>query len=241
MSEARALYRSINGEGRPRVLVEEPTDFYTSTSNTQFHPTYVYETGGSVDYSKIIPGMRIVAVEERSGQGDLVVWGRITVVSDATDRLYVDEWMNGFPTDGSQFVVNGWVVDFPHCQKLSQTFDPEQLVHKLWRGRKASKFYGYHYTMTMDYSTHISADAIYAAGRVFNHKETDDLILIPHRDKPAVQYRVTWAGPLDIANFGIGGGHQDVVIKLQGKELVPFPADGTGYGFKYGTSYGTRL
>lgn len=313
MSEANPVFRSITGEGKPRIRVRKPTNAWASYNTTTYTATTVTEamsgtvvvtssaaaddsvtfnaahglalgdrvliaghsgstpslnaewtvtkvyssvkigitcnitTGGSggtgrkvPNFTKVRAGMAVVASKTRASLSNLPVYGRITNTDSTNKILTVAEWIGGTPNNTDTYVVNGWIVDLPYCQQLTQRFAPEQLVHELYRKRKASRFYGYQYEATVDYSAFASADMLYLLDNVLNCGEDDALILTPYVDK-AWQYNVLLNQPLSLGLFGIAGGHRGVKLVFEGKDLVAFPATGSGYGFSYALYYGTGL
>lgn len=199
-------------------------------------------TTGTVKRIPKFPGRNIVARMRvsnlASGFAGGLKYGKVTAV--AASVLTVDAWRGGTPTNGDVFVVDGWIVDLPRCQSLNETFEPDQLVHNLFRSRKETKFFGYKYRCVLDYSRYIMADTLIDLREQLNLKEDDRLVLIPRADKPNFQYNVYLAEPINLALFGKSAGHKGVTFVLQGKENVNFPTL-SGYGFGYGTNYGTQL
>jgi len=230
----------LSGSGKPRILVIKQTAHYTSTGTTAYTATSASETG-SPSLKAVRAGMRIRSSVTRTGLPDLEVYARITAVNDTSDLITVAEWIGGTPSAAAVFVVDGYVIDLPYCQGLTETFTPDQLIHNLWRSRKSSLFYGWQYSAVLDYSAWIAADTLIDMYPALNLSGTDKIILIPRVDKPGNSYNVIYEGGISIARFGAGAGHKGVQFGFSGKENVAWPIPQSGYGFQYGYTYGTQL
>lgn len=312
MSDRIPNFRSINGEGQPRIILRKVADFWTSFGTLTFGATSVTEakggtvsitgsnaanntltvgighgfvvgyrvevagtsgytpdinrehtvtatdattitidtdftvagTGGTVrrvpDYRSIRAGMRIVAYDGRTPLPDLECYARITAVDNVNKILtFSGGWVGGTP-DLGPFSVNGYVVDLPFSQGIEQVFAPEQLIHSIFRKRLKSKFFGYNYGVTIAYDRWIAADTLYALTPVLNAAETDEIVVVPHIDKPGYNYAVVWDGAIQVRPFGIAGGHAGVAFQFRGKALVQFPSNPSGYGFNYAYNYGVQ-
>lgn len=317
--EAQQGFRTVNGEGRPRIIIRKAASSWTSGTGTTYTSTTVREAKGSTvnisssnasedsvtfatnhglllgerfeiaghtstpdingersviavssptkvvidlnitsgggatgtgrkvpDYRRVSAGMRVTGIVVRGGGlPTLPVYGRITIVtsniSDAYKQLTVAEWVGGTPTDAQVYNVNGYVVDLPYCQKLTETFTAEQLVHPLWRKRLASEFVGWNYGAMLDYSQHIKADTIINLRAMLRMTNTDEIVLVPRVDQPQFQYPVIYDTPIAMSLFGKAGGHSKIIFGFKGKYLMPFPIVTTGYGYNYAKLYGTGL
>lgn len=240
MSSFIPTFTSISGTGRPRMIVKKKTNTYASSGTTAYTATTVSETGTPA-LSAIRAGMRIVSTVTRSSLPPLEVYARVVSVNDTTDVITVAEWVGGTPTDTNAFTVNGWVIDLPYCQSLVEEFEPDQLIHNLYRSRRSAKFFGWQYSARLDYAAWISADTLIDAGVIFNLEEDDELVLVPRVDKPGYNYRVLYDGPIPISRFGKAAGHKGVVLPFRGTANVPWPIPQSGYGFEYSYDYGTQL
>lgn len=234
----KPTFTRINGSGRPRIIVIKDDPVWTSTDET----TFTASGATVVDLESYIhAGMRARSYVVRSGFPSLEVYGRITSVNTTTDVFTVAEWVGGTPTDGQIITIDGYVIDLPYCYALTETFIPDQLIHRLWRSRKASVFYGWQYAAKLDYSTWIAADTLIDMYQALNISEGDKLILIPRVDKPGNAYNVIYDGDISIARFGRGPGHRNVAFGFVGMENVAWPIPQSGYGFAFSTVYGTQL
>jgi len=234
----KPTFTRINGSGKPRIIVIKADAVFTSSDETTFTAT-----GASmVDLDpNVHAGMRARSYVVRAGYPDLEVYGRITAADVDTDTITVAEWVGGTPTDSQIITVDGYVVDLPYCQALIETFTPDQLIHRLWRSRKSSVFYGWQYAAKLDYGTWIAADTLIDMYHALNLSEGDKLILIPRVDKPGNSYNVIYDGDISIQRAGRGPGHRGVSFGFVGTENVAWPIPQSGYGFGYSISYGTQL
>ena len=233
-------FNRINGDGKPRILVIKEDPAYTSSGTTAFTSTTATETGTPV-LSAVRAGMRIRSLVVRAGSPSLEVYARITAVNDTTDTITVAEWIGGTPTNAQPFVVDGYVIDLPYCYALIEKFSPDQLIHRLWRSRKSSVFFGWGYGAHLDYSQWIAADTLIDMYHALNISGADKIILIPRVDKPGNNYNVIYDGDINIQRFGKGPGHRGVSFAFVGTENVAWPIPQSGYGFNYSYDFGTGL
>lgn len=232
--------QSINGVGKPRLIVVKETIW--SSSSTTFISTGV-TIGGAPNLNSlgVRVNQRIASYAVIAGQPNKPVFGKITAIDDVTDFITVDEWVGGTPTNGQTVKGDGWVVDLPRCQDMTEQFTPDVLVHYLWRSRKKAKQYGWIYKCILDYAKYMSADDILAMQQVLNLKPNDKLVLIPRRDNTAFQYNVYYADTVSLSRFGKAGGHKKPVFVFDASEpLASWPLN-TGYGTGYAMNYGIQL
>jgi hypothetical protein len=227
----------IAGGGKPRLIVVHATATPISDNSTQYQPNIVVATNIGTNYGVKV-GMRIHSFRLIDGQPDRKVWGKVTAID--AHRLFVDAWYGGTPTDGQICYRDGWVIDLPACQELTETFIPDQLTHDLYRSRKASLFFGWEYKVELNYAEFIPANTLLELRPALNARPDDTLILIPRIDRPGRQYNVIFDGQIDLARH-VQRGHKKVVLKFRGKENVVFPTPSAGYGYRYGTNYGNQL
>lgn len=241
-----------------RVLIASHTDTTPSLnaewtvsqidSSTEIRIAAVWTGNGSSgtgrkvpNFERVAAGMRVAVAKSRAGQPTLAVYGRITAVDRTNKIITVDQWVGGTPETNDVFAVNGFVVDLPLTQKMQQRFAPIQIVHDLYRNNRASKFFGYEYSCTLDYSVYLSADDLFTLNRVLNVQEDDQLTIVPHVDKIGYEYNVLLDSEIPIGLFGLAGGHRDFVLVFKGKQPYSFPTGASGYGFGYALTYGTGL
>lgn len=198
-------------------------------------------TGGTLQKTPAFAGRgfavgRRIAIEPTTNQA--LKYGKLTTIDDANNVLTVDSWYAGTPTNGSAFKVDGWIADLPYCNDLTERFEPDVLVHNLWRSRKKSKHYGWKYQCSLDYSKGIVGDTFLLIAPHLNMRKEDRLILIPRVDKPEFNYNVFFSESFDLSQLGQGLGHTKPIFTLTGKELVSsFPII-SGYGTNYANNYG---
>lgn len=242
----KTTFPFLQGTDVPRLILISATNVYQSTGTETYSagpPITVSETG-SPDFSDIRPGMRITSTATSGLLSDEPTYARITKVDDPGDILTLDAWVPAQPANSTQFTVNGWVMDIFNPKKggLKQTFTPNQLVHKLFRGRRETKHFGWDYRAVLDYSDHIFDDFLIEIRTALSQIATDQLVFIPHKDKSGFNYNVHIDAPTTLAPFGKTSGHSGVIFTFSGKDKVAdFPLPSAGYGFNYGFDYGTGL
>jgi len=229
----------ISGVGLPRLIVVKNT-IYTSAGATTYTSSSVSEAG-SPSLSALRVGHRITSYVVIGGdKPNKPVFGKITAIDEANDVITVDSWIGGTPTNGQTFIVDGFVVDLPRCQEMTEIFTPDQLVHKLRRSRKETKFYGFDYQCILDYSAYATGDMFYDLLPALNLKQDDRLILIPRRDAPRFQYNVFFAESISLSLYGKTPGYRKPVFVFQTKESVAtWRMVKLGYGTHHGTDYGS--
>jgi hypothetical protein len=229
----------INGVGLPRIIVVKEA-IYTSAGATTYTSTSVIEAG-TPDLSALRVGHRITSFVVIGGdKPNKPVFGKVTAIDDVNDIISVDSWIGGTPTNGQVFVIDGFVIDLPRCQEMTEIFTPDQLIHKLRRSRTETKFYGWGYQCILDYSTYATGDMFYDLLPAFNLKQDDRLILIPRRDAPRFQYNVYYAESISLSLYGKTPGYRKPVFVFQGAENVAtWRMVKLGYGTHFGTDYGS--
>ena len=241
---ANPAIRTINGKGTPRVITE--TDVVLQSTNVSFfvdgNGRYVADFSSNPDpVDAVQAGMRLSSVAVISGQPNKPIYARITAVDEGNYLLYLDAWVPTVPAGTSTAQVDGWVIDLPHCQEITETFEADQNIHNLWRNRIVSKFFGWKYSCVLDYSGYIKPDTIVDARYMLSKDTNESMILIPHKDKPEFQYNVIFDQPINISPFGIAPGYRKLIFGFKGRETVAtLPIAATGYGFGYATNYGVQ-
>jgi len=129
-------------------------------------------------------------------------------------------------------------IDLPRCQEMTEIFTPEHLLHKIFRRRKKTKFYGWSYRCILDYSTFATGNMLDDLRPALNRGESDRLILIPRKDAPGFQYNVFFVEPINLSLFGKSAGYRKPVFVFDAEDLVASFPIRDGYGTHYGTLYG---
>jgi hypothetical protein len=225
----------INGVGLPRLIVIKGT-IYTSAGATTFTSNSVTEAG-SPNFGALQAGHRVTSFVVSAGHPNKPVYAKILSVDDVNDIIVVDQWIGGTPTNNQPIVVDGFVMDLPRCQEMTEVFTPDNLIHKLYRRRTNTKFYGWGYRNILDYSTFATGDMFLDLAPGLNLGETDLLILIPRKDAPQFQYNVYFADAINLSLYGKSPGYRKPVFAFQAKEdVASFPIV-LGYGSGYGINY----
>jgi hypothetical protein len=231
--------RHILGTGRPRVVVITPT-IYTSSGATTFTATSVTEAGTpALVSSGVRVNQRVTSFKVIAGQPDKPVYAKITAIDDSTDTITVDSWIGGTPTDAQVITVDGYIADLPTPENLKESFAPDYLIHKLYRGRKDSIFYGWDYTCEIDYSTNVFGDVLILLKHHFTKEDNKRLILIPRNNNPEFQYNVIYNGAIELSKSR--DGYKGFRLSFIGTELQPSLQMYGGYGTNYATNFGTCL
>jgi hypothetical protein len=187
----------------------------------------------------LFPNQRIVV-----DMIDRVTYSKILSIDTenvSAPSIVIDAWSNGTPSDGSQFVIDGYIADLPRCAEMTEVHSPYTLTHQLYRGRRKSKQFGWSYRCTLDYSKYLSADTILALIEQLNVGPDDSLILIPRNDAPEYQYNVFYRDDINVSLFGLSPGYRKIILSFEAAELQCFPKPYVGYGAGHGWSYGEQL
>ena len=227
--------RIINGVGLPRLIVVKGM-IYTSAGATTFASASVSEAG-SPDLSALQAGHRVTSFVVSAGHPNKPVFAKILSVDDVNDIISVDEWIGGTPTNNQPIVIDGFVIDLPRCQEMTEVFTPDNLIHKLYRRRKDTKFYGWGYRNILDYSTYATGNMLTDLFPGLNLGETDRLILVPRKDAPGFQYNVYFADAINLSLYGKSPGYRKPVFAFEAKEIVASFPIVLGYGSSYGINY----
>ena len=237
--------RSISGEGKPRLCLVKADAIYTSGSGTTF-ALLTITVSADLTSAGILAGHRISSYQTNSGQPDKFTWAKVlSIVCGATTTITVDGWTNGVPSNGQLFTVDGFVMDLPWCYEMTETFDPDVLVHSLWRQDSGTKddpkFRGWKYQCDLDYSQYTRPEDIIALRPALGMGPNDYLLLMPHVDQSGFNYRVYYAGAVKISRFGLTPGYKQLVLSFKATENLPSWPLIDGYGMCYGSSYGYYL
>jgi len=204
-------------------------------------------TGGTArqtpDFRLVRVGMRIASRLVTAGSSDREVYAKVKTVDDILNVITIsdDGWVYGQPTNGQAFSVDGWVIDLPYSEELLETFSPDLLEHNLYRSRIVSKFFGWKYRASVDYSTRILADTLIDMEPALNIERDDKIVLIPRADKPGYNYNCVYGGDISVARYGQSPGHKGFIVSFKGTENVAWPIPRSGYGFQTGEAYGIGL
>ena len=210
---------------------------YFSTGATTYTATTVTEAG-SPDLSNAKINQRIYSTKLGTNPPK-EVYARITFVDDTTDTITVDEWIGGTPTNGQGFFVSGWIADLPRTQELTEHWEQDALTHSLLRHRKVSKYFGWYYSCTLDYSKYAPGDLFVRLRHHLNMKGEDRLVLIPRRDAEQFQYTVRFAAGFDVSMLGEGLANRKPVFVFESTETVSnFNLVLSGWGRSYAQDYG---
>lgn len=224
-----------------------PSEYSKSTGTT-----IIYSATSIVDDATLATtikvGHRVRAVVNNSGFAGTLAYAKITAINSGAKTLTVDEWIGGTPTANNKYIIDGWIADLQRTldNGLVETFEPDVLVHNLFRSKKSTKQFGYKYSATLNFDAYSSPDMLFDMRDVvrFNTLGTDEtVILIPRKDKYQYNYNVFLSGDLSFGIHPSETGHFGLVLEFTGKNNVAIPPQFffAGYGMGYGTVYGTGL
>jgi len=236
--------QSIAGLGKPRLIAEGDT-LYTSTGATTFTATTAYEAS-SPALASIRAGMRIRSTYvPGGGDPNKTAYARVLSVDDASDTITVDAWYPVQPTNAQVFTVDGWIVDLPYCQEMTETFEPDYLIHSLYRGDEGTeikaRFRGWKYTCALDYGRFLQADVYLAMRPALQTATAKSLVLIPRADYPRFNYEVYYSEAVELSRYGVSPGYRKSVFVFRSVRNLPSWPLIAGYGMGYGEAYGTQL
>jgi hypothetical protein len=219
---------------------EALTQAYENTGTSTFDATHAYETG-SPTFGSFPIGARVSSYVV-TGALSYPTYGRIT--GKAVGILTIDAWSNGTPTDGQKFSIDGYIVDLPRTQEMTESFEPDQLIHSCYGGDEGSKiktkFKGYKYKCVLDYSKYATADMLLNLKYILKAAPNDQIILIPRKDASRFQYNVYLGESFELTKQRIDG-YKKPVFVFYGKENVASYAVLDGYGYGYAQNYGVQL
>lgn len=229
----------INGEGTPRLIVIGDLLFESGTGTT-YTSAGVTIVGGA-DLSQLQVGHRIRSAQVVNSIAE-EVYGKVIGFDDDADTIVVDEWSGGVPTNGQKVYIDGFVLDLPRCQELTEFHRPDQLIHRLHRSRSESKHRGWLYRCVVDYSRYIAGDTLLDMIPALSLKETDRLVLITRKDVPEFQYNVHFEDEeIALSFFGRSIGYRKPVFVFVSEDpLASWPIE-ANYGANYANDYGNSL
>jgi len=226
------------------VLTYYGNDYYQTTGTTTYSTTTVVDTVALPSSIKV--GMRIRALKTNAGFAGTLSYAKILSIDAGTKTLTIDEWIGGTPTNGEKYVIDGWIADLPRCEELKEIFEPDNLIHPLYKSRLKVKSFGWKYSAKLNYSTFLSPDVAFDMKEIVTFAisgSNENVQFIPRKEKYGIVYDVFFSDALEAILHQTQKGHKGVVFGLQGKSNVatpPFFSFG-GYGTGYGQLYGTQL
>lgn len=235
----------INGSGKPRLLVNSDNAYASVPANSSYTATTATESGG-VSLLAVRANMRISSMYDPGGGWPLKqCYARVVSVNDSTDTITVDAWYPATPSNGQGFNVDGFVVDLPYCQELTETFEPDYLTHELYRGDEGievtTKFRGWKYTCSLDYGRYMGAGEYLKLRPALQTTTNKGMILIPRADQPRFNYVVYFDETVELSRFGLAPGYRKSVFVFRSVRNLPSWPLIDGYGTGYGENYGTQL
>ncbi|MBW7887459.1 MAG: hypothetical protein H3C35_03735 [Bacteroidetes bacterium] len=216
---------------------ESVSQIYESTGITTFDLTHAYEDG-----NPIFPFVQINhRIKSYRVNGDFIYTTFGKVIAKDVGILTIDGWTNGIPTNGQKIIVDGWIIDIPRCQEMTETFEPDYLIHSVYSGDEGNvtltKFRGYKYECMLDYSKYAQPEMLIAIRNILNAAHNDKVVLIPRVDKQGLNYEVYLRNPFSLTRHQKKG-YKKPVFVFAGKRNVEFYSTGKGIGYDIGTDVG---
>ncbi len=234
----------LHGEGQPRLDVVTPI-MLTDTIGSIIATVLTLNT--ATDLTAIDREFGLLhAVVESFNSSDEVTVGKITDWDDGTDTITVDSWSNSNAGTGKALTIQGLKITLPFCQKLTETFTPDFIEKKMFKGDIRIRRRGFYYNANLDYTRYAHKDTVILFRALFNKRYTD-FTFFPRSDNELVKYRVDLVGDSAYSWHQLTHhqGHGGWNVQLQGirrlSEVYMYELVASGYGTGYGTLYGSRL
>jgi hypothetical protein len=116
------------------------------------------------------------------------------------------------------------------------------LVHSLYGGDEGgkldSKFRGYKYSISLDYSSYASADMLMQLRPILGAGKDDRVILVPRIDAPQFQFNVMLTSAFTLSKRR-NEGYKRPIFAFKSKENVLCYGTIDGHGTNYGQNYGS--
>ena len=237
----------IHGTGKPRIIISTTTPIHTNTVKAVV--SLVLELNSAVDLAALDLTYGLVnAVVYSTNSSGQSTHGKILSFSEtAGDFLTVESWSNSTPKVGDACWIQGYQLDLPYCQKLSEGWIPDSKYTKLYGGKIHRKKRGFYYFASLDYSNYIDKETLLLFRQLLR-MNTQSIIFYPRKDNTAISYNVDISSDSEILLSQIQHhlGHRNFAINLVGVErLTEIPVDdgdvSGGYGDDYGINYGVGL
>lgn len=239
----------IHGEGKPRIGIVTDVIHTNAITAVVDNPTSdVVQLTNAVDLAALDAQYGLVNhLLWAYNVSGVLTWARILSYSEtAGDFLTINSWENGIAVAGACYIKD-IRIDLPYCQRLTESWFPDTIVHKLYSGKINRQKKGFYYTASLDYSTYANKTTVQLFRQLLRIDRTE-IYFYPRVDNVAVVYKVDLSPESEIVLNQIQqhAGHRSFIINLIGVERlteVPIydPSVSGGYGDDYGTVYGTGL
>jgi hypothetical protein len=239
----------IHGTGKPRIGVATPIIHTNKITGVTDATTIVVQLTNAVDLAALDNTYGLVnALLWSYTTANVLTWAKILSYSETGgDFLTVLSWENGEPDAGKDCYIQGYRLDLPYCQRLTEIWTPDFIVHKLYNGNIYRKKRGFYYAASLDYSGYAHKDTVQLFRQLLRIDKTE-IYFYPRVDNTSLVYKVDLSPESEIVLNQIQNhaGHRSFIINLIGVERIPEirlydPQVSGGYGDDYGSSYGTGL
>lgn len=242
----------IHGTGKPRIGIATEVIHTNAITAVTDNPT-----SDVVQLTNAITG-GLAGLDEEYGlvnallwsytSADVLTWAKILSFTDTAGHfLTVLSWENGIAANGKDCFIQGYRLDLPYCQRLTEIWTPDFIVQKLYNGNIHRRKRGFYYAASLDYAGYAHKDTIQLFRQLLRINATE-IYFYPRQDNTALVYKVDLSPESEIVLNQIQqhAGHRSFIINLIGVERlteVPLydPEISGGYGDDYGTAYGTGL
>lgn len=237
----------IHGTGKPRISITSLTPIHSNAVKSVVG--LVLELNVAVDLANLdlLHGLVNAVVYSTNSSGQST-YGKIVSYSETGgEYLTVESWSNSAPKVGNACWIQGYIIDLPYCQKLTESWFPDFIYTKLYGGKIHTNKRGFYYVASLDYSGYAHKNTVLLFRQLLK-KNTGSVTFYPRVDNNAIAYKVELSPETEITLSQIQqhAGHRNLIINLVGVErLSEIPIyDGSvsgGYGDDYGTNYGVGL
>ena len=238
----------IHGTGKPIISISTPS-IHTNTILALTGSNLIVELDTDVDLAALnaLHGLTNYILYSYTS-ADVLTWGRIVSYSETGgDFITVNAWQNGTPALTKAVNIQNVWLELPYCQRLTEMWIPDFVVHKLYNGNINRRKRGFYYSANLDYSGYAHKNTIVLFKQLLRI-DRSEIYFYPRADNLAIVYKVDLSPESEIVLNQIQqhAGHRSFAINLIGVERLPeIPIDdsaaSSGYGDDYGMSYGTGL
>jgi len=212
----------IHGTGKPRIgIVTEVIHTNAITAVTDNPTSDVVEltnaiTGGLAGLDATYGLVNALLWSYTSA--DVLTWAKILSFTDTAGHfLTVLSWENGIAANGKACFIQGYRLDLPYCQRLTEMWMPDTVAIKLYSGNIYRKKRGFYYAASLDYSGYAHKDTIQLFRQLLRIDKTE-IYFYPRVDNVSIVYKVDLSPETEIVLNQIQqhAGHRSWIINLIG-------------------------
>lgn len=131
-------------------------------------------------------------------------------------------------------------INLPYCEKLTETFTPVAIIHKVQGGKLALKI-GYEYSCSLNYAGYVDGQTLLDLQPILSISTPQEgnsgtrVVLVPRVDAIGRNFNVLLVDSLSLSAIMPDVGHEGFVLKFDGLDLLgSIPMKRTGYFSNYG-------